>query len=118
MGTTIKLLTPTRKNTMRKHLRQYLTDVLQEEEYINTFSEAFEESKVVLYQGQLATPKTIEVWLRGLPIGIEYITYNIKKMLLGFLCLPENQDTKEDDYTIDCYYWETLGEIIYWEVVI
>lgn len=114
----IKLLTPTRKNILRKHLRQYLVDVLQEEEYINTFLKAFEESKVVLYQGQQITPKTIEKWLRGLPLGVEYITYNIKKMLLGFLGLLENQDTIEGDYTIDCYYWETLGEIIYWEVAV
>lgn len=115
---TIKLLTPTRKNTMRKNLRQYLTEVLKEEESINTFLKAFEESKVVLYQGQQITPKTIEKWLRGLSIGVEYITFEIKKMLLGFLCLPENQDTIEDDYKIDCYYWQTLGEIIYWEVAI
>ncbi|MBO5376026.1 MAG: hypothetical protein J6A52_04165 [Bacilli bacterium] len=114
----IKLLTPTRKNTMRQKLCQYLTEVLKEEDYINTFLKAFEESKVVLYQGQQITPKTIGKWLRGLPIGVEYITFEIKKMLLGFLDLPENQDTKEDDYTIDCYYWETLGEIIYWEVAI
>ena len=115
---TIKLLTPTRKNTMRKYLRKYLTEVLKEEDYINTFLKAFEESKVALYQGQQITPKTIEKWLRGLPLSVEYVTYEIKKMLLGFLGLPENQDTKEDDYTIDCYYWQTLGEIIYWEVTI
>lgn len=116
--TKIKLLTPTRKNVLRKNLRQYLTDVLQEEEYTNTFLKAFDKSKVVLYQGQQITPKTIEKWLRGLSIGVEYITFEIKKMLLDFLGLPENQDTKEDDYTIDCYYWQTLGEIIYWEVAI
>jgi hypothetical protein len=114
----IKLLTPTRKNTMRKNLRQYLVEVLKEEEYINTFLKAFDESKVVLYQGQQITPKTIEKWLRGLPIGVEYYTFAIKERLLGFLCLPENQDTIESDYTIDCYYWKTLGEIIFWEVAI
>lgn len=116
--TEIKLLTPTRKNVLRKNLRQYLADVLKEEECTNTFLKAFDESKVVLYQGQQITPKTIEKWLRGLPIGVEYITYEIRKMLLGFLGLPENQDTKEDDYIIDCYYWQTLGEIIYWEVAV
>lgn len=114
----IKLLTPTRKNTMRKNLHKYLEEVLQEEECTNTFLKTFDESKVILYQGQQITPKTIEKWLRGLPIGVEYITYNIRKMLLDFLGLPENQDTKEDDYTIDCYYWQTLGEIIYWEVAV
>lgn len=114
----IKLLTPTRKNTMRKNLRQYLVEVLQEEEYINTFLKAFESSKVVLYPSQRISPKTITNWLRGLPIGVEYITYEIKKMLLDFLDFPENQETVEDDYTIDCYYWQTLGEIIYWEVAI
>ena len=55
-------------------------------------------------------------WLRGLPLGTEYMTYNIVCMLLKAVTGSEDysllDNYLEEDYDLDCYYWETLGKII------
>lgn len=116
-----KLLTVENKRKLEEFLKEYLSEVLKEEEYINTFSKALKEAERVEVYGNIRnlTHHLIAEWLRGLPIGTEYRTYNIVCMLLKAVTGSEDynqmKEYKEDDYELDCYYWETLGLIIFRE---
>ena len=110
------------KNRLKLYgfLKDYLLEVLEEEEGINTFKKAFEEAKRVQLYGnrKFMTAFYVSEWLRGLPIGITYCTYNIVCLILnGITGSPDYEQKKEfipiDDYAIDDFYWETLGRIIY-----
>lgn len=119
------MLTKHEKEILKKNLRQYLLSVLAEEEYYNTIEKCREEVRrtqdYLLARGrQLAF--CCSEWLRGLPIGVEFMTWNICKMFfdwLGFeydlhfsLGEVEAGGRKFDTYDLDCLYWRLLGEII------
>lgn len=116
-----KLLTVKNKRKIENFLKDYLSEVLEEEEYINSFSKALKEAERVEVYGnyKVITHHLIAEWLRGLPLGTEYRTYNIVCMLLnavtGKADYNQRKEYKEDDYELDCYYWETLGLIIFRE---
>lgn len=114
----IKLLTQKNKAKLYSFLENYMQKVLQEEEYINTFEKAFKDAeRVELYGNRLQlTPHLISEWLRGLPLGVAYVTYYINIMLVSAI----NGSYKDGDfekysdiYSWDDFYWETLGKIIY-----
>lgn len=113
-----KFLTLENKRKLESFLTKYLKEVLSEEETITDFKKAYEEaSRVELYGNRhFLTEDLVSDWLRGLPIGIEYITYNIVCMFLkvvtGIGDYKQLENYLEDDYDLDCYYWETLGRII------
>ena len=119
-----KILTKKNKAILYKKLTEYLKEVFSDEEYITDFKKAYDEAKRVESYGnkRYITPSLITEWLTGLPIGTEYITYNICVMVLGFLDLDKSHVGKlgddgsiyvESQTDIDRYYWDTLGEIIY-----
>lgn len=113
-----KFLTLENKRKLESFLTDYLKEVLSEEENITNFKKAYEEAyRVEIYGNRhFLTAEFISDWLKGLPIGIEYITYNIVCMLLkavtGSEYYSQLDNYSEDDYALDCYYWETLGRII------
>lgn len=113
-----KFLTLENKRKLESFLTKYLKEVLSEEEIITDFKKACEEaSRIELYGNRhFLTEELVSDWLRGLPIGIEYRTYNIVCMLLkvvtGIEDYKQLENYLEDDYDLDCYYWETLGRII------
>ena len=120
----IKILTKKNKAILYKKLTDYLKEVLDEEENYSTFEDLYQEAKRVKSYGnkRYLTPSLITEWLRGLPVGTEYATYDICVMILRFLNLDESYAGKlgDDDSIcvqsqtdIDSYYWETLGGIIY-----
>lgn len=100
-------------------LDDYLKEVLEEEEYINTFQKAYEEAERVQLYGnrRFLTSAMIKDWLQGLPIGISYMTYTICLMLIGEITGKNDinvlDEYKEDMSDLDNFYWETLGKIIY-----
>lgn len=116
-----KILTVRNRVIMERKLEKYLEEVLKEEEYINSFEKAFQDAKRVEVYGnrKTLTPTLISDWLRGLPIGIAYATYNICVMLLSFIGKAESEVQKletvyfESTIDLDNFYWETLGRIIY-----
>ena len=119
-----KILTKKNQAILYKKLTEYLKEVLDGEESYSTFEDLYQEAKRVESYGnkRYITPSLITEWLTGLPIGTEYITYNICVMVLGFLNLDESYAGKlgddgsiyvESQTDIDRYYWDTLGEIIY-----
>lgn len=116
-----KFLTVENKRKIEDFLKDYLSKVLEEEEYINSFLKALKEAERVEAYGNIRalTHHLIAEWLRGLPLGTEYMTYNIVCMLLKVVTGSEDynqmKEYKEDDYELDCYYWETLGFIIFRE---
>ena len=68
------------------------------------------------------SPHIIDSWLRGLPIGIDYVTYNICCMFFRWLDLPEedvetlgenSSKYEESQSDLDDFYYRTLGKIIY-----
>lgn len=113
-----KFLTVANKRKLETFLTKYLNEVLSEDESITDFKKAYKEaSRVELYGDRhFLTAGLVSDWLRGLPIGIEYMTYNIVCMLLKVITGSENykqiENYLEEDYDLDCYYWETLGKII------
>ena len=119
-----KILTKKNKFILYKKLTDYLKEVLDEEENYSTFEDLYQEAKRVKSYGNIRyiTPSLITEWLRGLPVGTEYVTYDICIMILRFLGLDESYVGKlgdddsiyiESQTDIDSYYWETLGNIIY-----
>ena len=119
-----KILTKRNRLILYKKLTDYLKEVLDGEENYSTFEDLYQEAKRVEVFGNIKylTPSLITEWLTGLPIGTEYITYNICVMVLGFLNLDGSYAGKlgddgsiyvESQTDIDRYYWDTLGEIIY-----
>lgn len=120
----IKILTKKNKVTLYKKLTDYLKEVLDGEENYSTFEDLYQEAERVEVYGNIRylTPSLITEWLRGLPVGTEYVTYDICVMVLRFLNLDESYAGKlgdedsvyvESQTDIDDYYWETLGDIIY-----
>ena len=119
-----KILTEKNKFILYKKLTDYLKEVLDEEEDYSTFEDLYQEAKRVKSYGNIRyiTPSLITEWLRGLPVGTVYATYDICVMILRFLNLDESYVGKlgdedsiyiESQTDIDDYYWETLGDIIY-----
>ena len=120
----IKILTKKNKVILYKKLTDYLKEVLDEEENYSTFEDLYQEAKRVKSYGnkRYITPSLITEWFQGLPIGTEYVTYDICAMILGFLDLDKSYAGKlgdedsiyiESQTDIDSYYWAALGDIIY-----
>ena len=118
-----KLLTLKNKKKLESFLTKYLKEVLFEEESITDFKKAYEEaSRVELYGNRhFLTEEFVTDWLLGLPIGVEYMTYNIIRMLLKVITGSEDytqiENYLEDGGDLDCYYWKTLGKIILREAI-
>lgn len=119
-----KILTKKNQVILYKKLTEYLKEVLDGEEYYSTFEDLYQEAKRVKVYGNIRylTPSLITEWLRGLPVGTEYVTYDICVMILRFLNLDESYAGKlgdedsvyvESQTDIDSYYWAVLGNIIY-----
>lgn len=114
-----RFLTEANKRKIHGFLRSYLLEVFSGEEYITGFRKAYDEAeRVELYGGRgYLTPSLVSEWLRGLPLGIAYMTYGIVCMLLG--AVTGSKDYRqmdgfiEDDLDIDSFYWQALGRIIY-----
>ena len=120
----IKILTKKNRVILYKKLAEYLKEVLDEEENYSTFEDLYQEAKRVKVYGNIRylTSSLITEWLRGLPIGTAYTTYDICVMIMGFLDLDESYAEKlgdddsiyiESQTDIDSYYWAALGDIIY-----
>ena len=120
----IKILTKKKRVILYKKQTEYLKEVLDEEENYSTFEDLYQEAKRVKSYGnkRYLIPSQIPGWLRGLPIGTEYVTYDICVMILGFLNMDKSYAEKlgdedsiyiESQTDIDNYYWATLGEINY-----
>ena len=119
-----KILTKKNQVILYKKLTDYLKEVLDGEENYSTFEDLYQEAKRVKVYGNIRylTPSLITEWLRGLPVGTEYVTYDICVMILHFLNLDESYAGKlgdedsvyvESQTDIDSYYWTALGDIIY-----
>ena len=120
----IKILTKKNQVILYKKLTDYLKEVLDEEENYSTFEDLYQEAKRVEVYGNIRylTPSLITEWLRGLPVGTEYATYDICVMIMGFLNLDKSYAAKlgdedsiyvESQTDIDSFYWTALGDIIY-----
>ena len=113
-----KFLTKENKQKLESFLTKYLNEVFSEEENTTDFKKAYEEAyRIEIYGNRrFLTAELISDWLRGLPVGVECITYNIVCMLLKVITGSEDymqlESYLEDAYDLDCYYWETLGKII------
>ena len=119
-----KILTKKNQVILYKKLTDYLKEVLDGEENYSTFEDLYQEAERVKVYGNIRylTPSLIAEWLRGLPVGTEYVTYDICVMILHFLNLDESYAGKlgdedsvyvESQTDIDSYYWTALGDIIY-----
>ena len=119
-----KILTKKNQVILYKKLTDYLKEILDGEENYSTFEDLYQEAKRVKVYGNIIylTPSLIAEWLRGLPIGTAYATYDICVMIMDFLGLDKSYAEKlgdddsiyvESQTDIDSYYWETLGYIIF-----
>ena len=119
-----KILTVKNKNILYKKFKAYLEEILEKEEYFNSFEDLYQDAYRVKVYGhnKTLTPSLITKWLMGLPIGIEYVTYRICLMILEWLNIDKNYADKlgedssiylESQSDLDSFYWDTLGRIIY-----
>ena len=115
-----KFLTELNRRKIHDFLKSYLLEVFSHEEYITDFRKAYEEAeRVEVYGDRKLTPALVADWLRGLPLGVSYTTYNICRMLLevvtGSKDYSKINEFKTNYYEIDSFYWEEMGRIIYYE---
>ena len=119
-----KILTVKNQSILYKKLKAYLEEILEKEEYFNSFEDLYQDAyRVKVYRhNKILTPSLITEWLMGLPIGTEYVTYKICLMILAWLNLDKNYADKlgedssiylESQSDLDSFYWNTLGRIIY-----
>lgn len=113
-----RILTVKNRQKMVAGLRKYIKEVLSQEDYIKTFADCAREARrTQCYKGQMLTGEKVADWLRGLPLGTEYMTYNIVNMLLDMVNIKREDFDRgvyqEDSYDLDCFYWSSLGWIIY-----
>ena len=114
-----KILTQVNVHILNEKLKVYLLDVLKEEEYYNTLKDCYDEVLRIKNVNDPMSSKLCSEWLRGLPIGTEYMTYKICCMLFARLGKDERElDNLEAGYEesmtdLDNFYWKTLGEIIW-----
>ena len=119
-----KILTEKNKALLYKKLKAYLEEILEKEEYFNSFEDLYQDAYRVKVYGhnKTLTPSLITEWLMGLPIGIEYVTYRICLMILEWLNIDKNYADKlgegsaiylESQSDLDSFYWNMLGRIIY-----
>ena len=119
-----KILTVKNKAILYKKLKAYLEEILEKEEYFNSFEDLYQDAYRVKAYGRnkALTPSLITEWLMGLPIGTEYETFRICLMILGLLNIDKNNATKlgegssiylESESDLDSFYWNTLGRIVY-----
>lgn len=119
-----KILTVKNQALLYKKLKTYLEEVLEDEEYFNSFEDLYQEAYRVECCGYIKTltPVLITEWLQGLPVGTEYVTYRICLMIMEWLNLDKNYADKlgedssiylESQSDLDSFYWNTLGRIIY-----
>ena len=116
-----RFLTEANRRKIHGFLRSYLLEVFSGEEYITSFREAYEEAERVEVYGarKYLTPSLAADWLRGLPLNVEYMTYNIVRMLLEAVTGSRDYNRINDfitnGYEIDSFYWEEMGRIICYE---
>ena len=119
-----KILTEKNKAILYKKLKIYLEEILEKEEYFNSFEDLYKDAyRVKVYgRNKALTPSLIAEWLMGLPVGTEYETYKICLMILEWLNIDKKQADKlgegssiylESQSDLDIFYWNTLGRIIY-----
>lgn len=116
-----KFLTELNKRKIHGFLKSYLLGVFSDEEYITDFKKAYEEAEKVEVYGarKHLTPSLVADWLRGLPLGVSFATYDIVCMLLEVVTGTKDYNKINEFITnysdIDSFYWEEMGRIIYYE---
>ena len=119
-----KILTIKNRAILYKKLKAYLEEILEKEEYFNSFEDLYKDAyRVKVYgRNKALTSSLITELLMGLLIVIEYATYRICLMILEWLNLDKNCADKlgedssiylESQSDLDSFYWNTLGRIIY-----
>lgn len=116
-----KFLTELNKRKIHDFLKNYLLEVFSDDEYITDFREAYKEAERIEVFGtkKHLTPFLVTEWLQGLPLKIDYCTYDIVCMLLevvtGQKGYAQIDNFITDDFEIDSFYWREMGRIIYYE---
>ena len=116
-----RFLTQANKRKIHNFLKKYLQKVLAEEECITDFRKAYEEAERVEVYGTRMnlTPSLVTDWLLGMPLSVEYMTYNICCMLLEVVTGSRDYSQMDQfiatDSEIDSFYWEEMGRIICFE---
>ena len=111
------ILTGKNQQLLEGYLTYYLSEILSDEEELNTFEKLYKDAYRVEVYGnrKYLHIGLIEEYLRGLPIGIAYMNNEIVEMLLHVI--PDsNNYTYEEGELVD-FYWETLARIIDKEAV-
>lgn len=116
-----RFLTENNKRKIHGFLKSYLMEVFSEEECITDFKKAYKEAERTQVYGarRHLTPSLVADWLKGLPLGVTYATYNIVCMLLEVVTGSRDHSKidgfMENGSEIDSFYWEEMGRIIYCE---
>ena len=113
------VLTKKNRRKLYTELKKYLNEVLRDEEYTDTMEKLKADAiRVECYPASpFLSVRKCSKYLRGLPVSIEYLTYNIVNMLLSMVNISrvdfDNGLSVEYDYDLDNFYWDCLGCIVY-----
>ena len=106
------ILSGKNQQLLEGYLTYYLSEILADEEELNTFDKLYKDAYRVEVYGnrKYLTIGLIEDYLRGLPIGIAYMNDDIVDMLLR--AIPDSNNYTYDESELVDFYWETLARII------
>ena len=92
------------KNFNLDKVKAYLDGVLADEEYLNSYSAVAQDVYRVYSNRPRITVKDVEQYLRGLPIGVDYMYYKTAPLAREF---ARDIDilTKGTRDEIDVYWW-------------
>lgn len=85
-------------------VKVYLDGVLSGEEYIKTYKDCADDVYRVFNYKKEITLREVEDWLRGLAIGVSYMTFQTEKLAADF-CLDLEGLTRGTRSRDDCYWW-------------
>ena len=86
-------------------VKTYLDKVLADEEYLKTYKDVAQDIYRVFNYKKTVSVKDVEEYLRGLPLGVDYICVKTEKLAQEFcksLRKLTNTGTRSYD---DCYWW-------------
>lgn len=94
-------------------VKGYLEGVLADEEYIKTFDDCAKEVYRVYNYKEKVYMTDVEDWLRGLALGVDYMTYRTVELAKQFVLPSALAPLINGGRTLDDLYWYALADCIW-----
>lgn len=105
----MKLFTKTNLLAFDAAIASELLEAIKGSEHLDTVKKC--QADVIRVEGGLS-PSLAEQWLRGLPLGVAFATYDIAKLLCEAISVDVGDLDGEQMSDLDEHYWKTMGRIL------